>query len=108
MDEIDQVINNNSLLYEARERDVNNPPHYQFGETGMEVIDIIDTAVAEIRDGKESFYLSQVLKYVLRYRGKGGVESLMKGSFYLLRLIAHMKTREASYGQYKKKVTGNG
>jgi len=99
MDEIDHVANNKRLLDEARDREVNDPPHYKFGDTGLEVIDIIDIAVADIRDGKEAVYLSQVLKYVLRYRGKGGVSSLMKGSFYLLRMIAYLTKREAYHSK---------
>jgi hypothetical protein len=94
MTEVDHVAHNGRLLEEARDREVNSPSHYKFGDTGMEVIDIIEAAVADIRDGKEAFYLSQVLKYVLRYRGKGGLLSLMKGSFYLLRMIAYLTKRE--------------
>jgi hypothetical protein len=94
MDEVDHVAHNGRLLDEARDREVNNPTHYKFGDTGMEVIDIIDIAVADIRDGREAVYLSQVLKYILRYREKGGVLSLLKGSFYLLRMIAYLTKRE--------------
>ena len=100
---IDHVENNARLLKEARDREVNSPEHYKL-EGDLEVIDIIDMAVVDIRDGKEAAYLANILKYILRYRGKGGVTSLMKASFYLLRLISHIEVRNDKYETYRPPV----
>lgn len=57
---------------------VNHPPHYNLG--AMEVIDAIDGLNLD-------FYQGNVLKYVARFRAKGGVEDLKKARWYLDRLI---------------------
>ena len=57
---------------------VNAPPHYTHGP--MEVIDVIE--------GFElPYHLGNVVKYVLRYKHKGGVEDLKKARWYLDRFI---------------------
>lgn len=57
---------------------VNHPPHYTAGT--MEVIDAIE--------GLElGFHAGNVVKYVARYKLKGGVEDLRKARWYLERLI---------------------
>lgn len=57
---------------------VNHPPHYTFGT--LEVIDAIE--------GLElGFHAGNVLKYIARYKLKGGVEDLKKAAWYLNRLI---------------------
>ena len=81
---------------------VNNPTHYKLNG-GIEVIDIIDAHVDSINDGREAVYSANVLKYILRYRGKGGIESLKKARWYLDRMIAYMEERNQNYGMGKKK-----
>ena len=81
---------------------VNNPTHYQLNG-GIEVIDIIDAHVDGINDGREAVYSANVLKYILRYRGKGGVESLKKARWYLDRMITYMEERNKTYGLGKHK-----
>lgn len=63
---------------------VNHPAHYQ-SESGIEVIDIIDDFVAD----PGSYYKGNIIKYILRYEKKGGVEDLEKARWYLNRLIAY-------------------
>lgn len=64
---------------------VNHPAHYKQG--GLEVIDIID-AFTEQCEGKEAFYVGNVLKYICRYKKKNGVTDLKKAEWYLQRLIS--------------------
>ena len=61
---------------------VNHPAHYTQG--GVECIDAIKAAVG---DGFEAYCAGNVLKYVFRYRYKGGGEDLKKARWYLDRLI---------------------
>jgi hypothetical protein len=81
---------------------INKPQHYQLNG-GIEVIDIIDAHVDGINDGREAVYSANVLKYILRYRGKGGVESLKKARWYLDRMINYMEERNKTYGLGKQK-----
>lgn len=58
---------------------VNHPAHYTQGK--MECIDAIEGLGLP-------FHEAQVLKYITRWRLKGGVEDLKKARWYLNRLIA--------------------
>ena len=69
------------------ERKINNvysPAHY--AGDGMQVIDAIKAFFGERE--YVGFLWGNVVKYVLRYRKKGGVEDLEKARWYLNRLIA--------------------
>src|SRR5579872_5882827 len=57
---------------------VNHPKHYNFGS--IEVIDVID-------DWSCDFYQGNIIKYVARWKHKGGVEDLKKAQWYLARYI---------------------
>ena len=61
---------------------VNKPPHYNNGD--IETIDAIQSALG---DGFEFYLQGNILKYVWRYRYKGGVEDLKKAEWYLKKLI---------------------
>jgi hypothetical protein len=79
---------------------VNHPEHYKLNKE-LEVIDIIDSLVDHINDGREAVYSANVLKYVLRYRSKGGIESLKKARWYLDRMISYMEEKQKTYGNYR-------
>jgi hypothetical protein len=57
---------------------VNHPAHYRQGS--MEVIDAIEGLAL-------GFHAGNVVKYVARYKAKGGLEDLKKAAWYLRRLI---------------------
>lgn len=57
---------------------VNHPSHYLAG--GLEVMDIIDAYNLGFCEGN-------VLKYILRWRKKDGLQDLNKAAWYLNRLI---------------------
>lgn len=60
---------------------VNNPNHYKLdGLNGVEVKDVIKSVLG---DDITSFYIGNVIKYVLRYKKKNGVEDLRKARLYL-------------------------
>lgn len=62
---------------------INHPSHYNTGK--VEVIDyIIDKLTKEQFEG---YIIGNVLKYVSRYRHKGGFEDLKKANWYLTKLI---------------------
>lgn len=72
---------------EEHKDDVYHPSHYNQGS--IEVIDFID-------DHKLGFYEGNIIKYVSRYKYKGGVQDLEKAKFYLDRLINLLLDREAN------------
>lgn len=64
---------------------VNNPAHYTQGD-----IECIDAMAAMSTDQEFEGYLRlAVVKYLWRWRDKGGVEDLRKARWYLDRLIRH-------------------
>lgn len=72
---------------------VNHPPHYQ---GSIECIDAIEASMSA--EAFKGALKANVIKYVWRYEGKGGVESLQKAQWYLTRLIAVAETER---GQIK-------
>jgi hypothetical protein len=63
---------------------VNHPPHYTGGD--IESIDAIAASMTPVEF--HGFLKGQVIKYMWRYREKGGVEDLKKAQWYLTRHIA--------------------
>ena len=60
---------------------VNKPNHYILdGIPGVEVKDVIKAVLGEDTVG---FYLGNVLKYMLRFKKKNGLEDLKKARLYL-------------------------
>ena len=68
---------------EEQQDAVNHPQHYCMGR--IETIEAIESALG--KDGFRAYCAGNVLKYVWRYRYKGGKESLEKARWYLDRLI---------------------
>ena len=57
---------------------INHPSHYTYGK--MEVIEVIDAFDCNFEQGN-------IIKYVLRYKHKNGIEDLKKAQWYLDHLI---------------------
>ena len=67
---------------------VNHPSHYNQG--GMEVWDVIKAFTSDL-NGAEAFYAGNVIKYVLRWNHKNGIEDLEKAKVYIDKLIESRK-----------------
>lgn len=76
---------------------VDHPSHYTQGR--YEVIDVIDDNLTF--EGMEGYCVGNVLKYVMRYRHKNGVEDLKKARWYLNHLIEEL---ESEYGTPQEQV----
>lgn len=79
-----------SLTQNAKGREtmsdsVNNPYHYTQGD--IECIDAM--AAMSTEEEFEGYLRLAVVKYLWRWRDKGGVEDLRKARWYLDRLIRH-------------------
>ena len=68
---------------------VNKPSHY-ISESGIEALDVID-AFKACPEYKTGFFWGNVVKYVLRFHKKNGIEDLKKAEFYLKRLIEELE-----------------
>lgn len=62
---------------------VDHPAHYMAGS--VETIEHIRDMLTD--EGFEGYLVGNVLKYLARYRLKGGTEDLRKASWYLARLV---------------------
>lgn len=70
-----------------------NPPHYNFGE--VECIDAIESAMAGL-SGFEGFCVGNAIKYLWRWKHKGGKTDLLKASWYLNRLVRYTEENDVS------------
>ena len=75
-------------LVEAVPDNVNHPQHYTRGK--YEAIDVIEDSISGL-PATEGFLTAQVLKYVLRWFWKNGLEDLKKARWYLDRLISKLE-----------------
>ena len=79
MDEIDETVGRITTKLDDM---VNSPAHYNQGE-----IECIDAIKAVLGESFEYYLHGNALKYLWRFRYKGGIEDLEKCEWYLKRLI---------------------
>lgn len=79
-------------MYECNDKMVSHPSHYQ-SETGLEVIDVIEAFTFNLK-GIEAVDTGNTLKYLCRWKDKGGVQDLKKAMWYLSHLIDHVEKLE--------------
>ena len=79
-------------MYESDDKMVSHPDHYQSGK-GLEVIDVIEAFTADLK-GIEATDTGNVIKYILRWPHKNGLQDLEKAKWYLTHLIEHLKKKE--------------
>lgn len=68
---------------------VNRPSHYNQGK--FEVWDVIED---NLKEGFEAYLVGNILKYMMRYKHKNGIQDLEKAEQYLKRLIQTKKRCE--------------
>lgn len=69
---------------------VNHPPHYTTG--AVECIDALRAALGD--DGFTSYCNGAALKYLWRWRHKGGLEDLRKAQWYIAEML---RVQEGGY-----------
>lgn len=74
----------------AESDSVNHPSHYN--QNGMEVWDVINVFTKDL-SGAEAFYAGNVIKYVLRWQHKNGIEDLEKAKMYIDKIIEMEKEK---------------
>ncbi len=83
---------------------INHPAHY-ISKHGLEVIDVIEE-FTEGLTGIIAVCIGNIIKYVLRWNHKGGVEDLKKARFYLDKVIA-MLERDAAVKDAAQDISEN-
>ena len=63
---------------------VDHPAHYNVGK--IECIDAINEAIKGL-EGDEAFSIGNAIKYLWRWKHKGGKEDLKKAVWYIERII---------------------
>ena len=89
---IGQTNSNSSpfpLIEKAKEDVVNHPKHYK-AVNGLEAIDVIEAFTAKLK-GIQATDTGNVLKYMLRWHEKNGLEDLKKAQWYLNHLISKVE-----------------
>ena len=76
-------------MYECNDKMVSHPSHYQ-GKNGLEAIDVIESFTSDL-SGIEAVDTANILKYVLRWKSKNGLQDLKKAKWYLTHLIEHIE-----------------
>lgn len=64
---------------------IKSPNHY-VSESGIEVFDVQEAFIHELK-GMSASYWCNIVKYILRFQRKNGVEDLKKAKYYLEKLI---------------------
>lgn len=78
-------------MYESDNKMVSHPSHYNRGK--FEVIDIIEEFTKDL-SGIEATDTGNVIKYILRWNHKNGLEDLEKAAWYLDHLINKIKEKK--------------
>ena len=80
----DEVQEVKADIQEAKANDPINPNHYKQGK--VECIDCIESATSNLT-GFEGFCTGNAIKYLYRWKQKGGVTDLEKARWYLNRML---------------------
>lgn len=90
VDDSEKIPDPNEDVKKDKESDskVVHPSHYN--QNGMEVLDVIDAFTKNL-EGAEAFYAGNVIKYVLRWNHKNGIEDLEKAKVYINKIIEGRK-----------------
>lgn len=79
-------------MYECNDKMVSHPSHYQ-GKGGLEAINVIESFTSDL-SGIEAVDTANVLKYMLRWGSKNGLQDLKKAKWYLTHLIEHLENAD--------------
>lgn len=71
---------------------IKSPNHY-VSESGIEVFDVQEAFIHELK-GMAASYWCNVVKYILRFQRKNGVEDLKKAKYYLEKLIEEVNNND--------------
>ena len=81
-----KIVEENTKCVTTENNDnIISPNHYTSGK-GFEVFDVQEAFIHELK-GMAASYWCNIVKYILRFQRKNGVEDLKKAKYYLEKLI---------------------
>ena len=90
VDDSEKVPDPNEDVKKENDSKVVHPSHYNQG--GIEVWDVIKAFTKDLK-GAEAFYAGNVIKYILRWNHKNGIEDLEKAKVYIDKIIEGRKEK---------------
>lgn len=88
-----QIIRDGKGRLQIKGKDnITSPSHY-VTDKGFEVFDVQEAFINELK-GMTASYWCNVVKYILRFQKKNGVEDLKKAKYYLEKLIEEESNNE--------------
>lgn len=85
VEEDGEELVNDSKNFESNKDDINHPQRYQ-SDSGIEVIDVIEAFTKDLH-GVVAFDIGNALKYLCRWKKKGGIDDLKKAKWYIDHVI---------------------
>lgn len=88
-----QIIRDGKGRLQIKGKDnITSPSHY-VTDKGFEVFDVQEAFIHELK-GMSASYWCNIVKYILRFQRKNGVEDLKKARYYLDKLIEEESNNE--------------
>lgn len=81
-----EIVEENKKRVTTENNDNIIRPNHYASDKGFEVFDVQEAFIHELR-GMAASYWCNVVKYILRFQRKNGVEDLKKAKYYLEKLI---------------------
>ena len=88
-----QIIRDNEEYKQIKGKDNVVSPNHYVTDKGFEVFDVQEAFIHELK-GMAASYWCNVVKYILRFQRKNGVEDLKKARYYLEKLIEEESDNE--------------
>lgn len=89
------IIRGNNMTKDQIKPMANDPirPNHYKSKRGLEAFDVMEDFIGELTS-MEAFYWCNVVKYILRFQNKNGLEDLEKAQYYLSKLIVSRGKKE--------------
>ena len=81
-----QIVEENEKRVTTENNDNIISPNHYASDKGFEVFDVQEAFIHEL-SGMAASYWCNIVKYILRFQRKNGVEDLKKAKYYLEKLI---------------------
>ena len=88
-----KIVEENEKCVTTENNDNIISPNHYASDKGFEVFDVQEAFIHELK-GMAASYWCNVVKYILRFQRKNGVEDLKKAKYYLEKLIEEESDNE--------------
>lgn len=88
-----QILQDGEECRQIKGKDNITSPNHYVTDKGFEVFDVQEAFIHELK-GMAASYWCNVVKYILRFQKKNGVEDLKKARYYLDKLIENEEDKK--------------